>query len=97
MRDEYNPFAGLQSGYDLILGREPVRDFRGQIPRPPELLDVLLRDGGGLPLALRARSGHDWRGWRRWERLKLGRWSLRMGKQEKEEGVGKKRGLNPLI
>ena len=50
--DEYNPFAGLRGGDDLILAREPVRDVRRQVSRLSELLDVLLGDGGGLPLAL---------------------------------------------
>ena len=35
----------------MPLIREPVRDVRGQITRAPEIFDVLLSDGGGLPLA----------------------------------------------
>ena len=55
--DEHHPLIGLRSGDDLPLGREPVGDFFGQIPRLPELRNVLLLDGGDHPLALR--SGSD--------------------------------------
>ena len=97
VRDEHDPFTRLRGGDDLLLGREHVRDICRQIPRLPELLDVLLGDEGGLQLALLTGSIHGWRGWWRWERLKFGNWSLKMGKHEKEEGVGKRGNHYPLI
>ena len=60
MGDEHNPLTRLQSGDDLILVRDPMHDIRGQIARAPEVLDVLLGDGGGLPLALGTGPGHCW-------------------------------------
>ena len=35
--DEHHPLMGLRSGDDLPLGRKPVGDFLGQVPRLPEL------------------------------------------------------------
>ena len=55
--DEYDPLVGFGSGDDLPLSRQPVRDFGGQIPGLPKLLDVLLCDRGGRPLALKVESG----------------------------------------
>ena len=77
MQDEYHPLAGLQSGYDLILVGDPVRDIHGQVSRISKIIDVLLNDGGGLPLAFGAGSGHGWEGWWRWENLKF--WVLELG------------------
>ena len=37
-----------------------VCDLLGQVSGLPELLDVLLLDGGGHPLASSSGSGHDW-------------------------------------
>ena len=50
--DEHYPLIRLRSGDDLLVGREPVGDVRGQVPRFLEFLDVPLRDGGSHPLAL---------------------------------------------
>ena len=52
MGDEHDPLTRLRSRDNLIFVRELVRDIRGQIARALEILDVLLGDGGGLPLAL---------------------------------------------
>ena len=57
-----------------------MRDFGGEIPGIPKLLDVLLRDGGGHPPALKVGSGHD----RRSEALKPELWVLEL---EVEEGA----------
>ena len=81
------------------VGQKLVGNFLGQVPRFPKLHDVLLRDEGGHPLALRSRSGHSWsavwgtKGW------KLGRWSSSAQEwmSKEEEGMGRKRlNLVPL-
>ena len=56
MGKEYNTFVGLGGRNDLPRAWEPVRDIRGQVSGFPKLRDVLLRNGGGHPLA--SRSGH---------------------------------------
>ena len=58
MGDKHDPLTGLQSRNNLIFVKDPMRDIRGQIARAPELLDVLLGDGGGLPLALGTGPDH---------------------------------------
>ena len=97
MGDEQYPLIRRRSGSDLIFGREPLGDVRGQVPRFPEFLDVPLRDGGGHPLALLARSGHGWSAlWGR-KGLKLGRWSSRADGLRRKMAWGKKMGPYPLI
>ena len=58
VREEYDPLTRFWSGDNLLFGRESVPDLRYQKPRFLKLFDVLLRHGGGHPLALRAGSGH---------------------------------------
>ena len=60
VRDKYDRLTGSRSRDNLPLSRKPVKDLRGQIPRIPELRDILLCDRGSHPPALRAGSGHDW-------------------------------------
>ena len=88
VRYEHDPLVELWCGDDLHFFGEPVFDFCGQVPRLLELFDILLHHGGGHPLALSTGSGHCWKDWWWWERLKLGRWNSRMRRQRKEEGVG---------
>ena len=59
MGEEYHPLLGLRGRDDLPLGRKPMSDVFGQVSGLPELLDVLLLDGGGHPLASSSGSGHD--------------------------------------
>lgn len=63
VRDKYHRFAGLRGGDDLPWCWKPVFDLRRQVPRLPQILDVLLRYGGGHPLAVKTRYGHCWRSW----------------------------------
>ena len=56
VREEYYPFLGFWGRDDLPFGRKSMRDVYGQVSGLPKLLDVLLRDGGGHPLA--SRCGH---------------------------------------
>ena len=56
--DKNHPFAGLRGGDDLPWGWKHVFDLRRQVPQFTQILDVLLRYGGGHPLALKARFGH---------------------------------------
>ena len=58
--EEHHPLLGLRGGDDLSLGRKSMSDVLGQVPDLPELLDVLLLDGGGHPLASFSGSEHDW-------------------------------------
>ena len=51
-----------------------MRDFGGEIPGVPKLLDVLLCDRGGHPPTLKVGSGHD----RRSEALKPELWVLEL-------------------
>ena len=71
-----------------------MRDFGGQIPGFPYLLDVLLCDRGSHPLALKVGSEHD----RRSEalRLSLGCWNLGWGKGGIEHDK-KRTGFGPFI
>ena len=57
--DEHNALVGFGSRDDLPSGGQPMRNFGGQISGLPQLLDVLLRDGGRHPPALKAGSRHD--------------------------------------
>ena len=59
--DEYNALVGFGSRNNLPLGRKPVKDLRGQIPRLPELRDILFGDRRSRPPALKAGSGHGLR------------------------------------
>ena len=52
-----------------------MKDFGGQIPSLPKLLDVLLCDRRGHPPALKAVSGHGWK--REATGLTLGCWNSR--------------------
>ena len=61
-----------------------MRNLGGQISGLPQLLDVLFRDGGRHPSALKARSGHDWRFGA--PDLNFGRLGLRWGKDSIEHG-----------
>ena len=54
--EKHYPFLGLRGGDDLPLGRKPMSYVFGQVSGLPKLLDVLLLDGGGHPIA--CRSGH---------------------------------------
>ena len=81
--DKNHSLTGLRSRDDLFFGRESVRDTRGQVPRFPEFLDVPLRGGGSHPLALRARSGHGWKGW---AVGKIEAWALELEDGKAEEG-----------
>ena len=56
MREEYYSLSSLWGGGDVSLRRKPVRDVFGHVSGCPKLGDILLRDGGGHPLA--SRSGH---------------------------------------
>ena len=58
VREKHYPLLGLWGRNDLPFGRESVRDVCGQLSGLPKLRDVLLRNGGGHPLA--SRSGHAW-------------------------------------
>ena len=49
---------GPGGGDELPLVGQPVRDVAGQITGVAQSFDVLLRNGGGHPLASRPR--HDW-------------------------------------
>ena len=60
MCEKHNPLLGLWGRDDLSLGRKSMDDFLGQVTGLPELLDVLLLNGGGHPLASSSGSGHDW-------------------------------------
>ena len=60
MREEHHSLMRLVGGDDLSLGRESMNDLLGQVSGLPELLDVLLLNGGGHPLASSSGSGHDW-------------------------------------
>ena len=59
VREENYPLSRLRGGHDLPLGGQTVGNSFRQIPRRPELGDVLLLDGGDHPLALRSGSEHD--------------------------------------
>ena len=54
VREKHYPLLRLWGRDDLPFDREPVRDVCGQVSGLPELLDVLLLDGGGHPLASRS-------------------------------------------
>ena len=49
--EKHLPFLGLRGGDDLSFGRKSMSDVLGQVPGLPELLDVLILDGGGHPVA----------------------------------------------
>ena len=51
---------GPGGGDELPLVGQPVRDVAGQVAGAAQSFDVLLRNGGGHPLA--SRSGHNWEG-----------------------------------
>ena len=53
-----DPLMGPRGGDELPLVRQPVRDVTGQVAGAAQSFDVLLRDGGGHPLA--SRSRHHW-------------------------------------
>ena len=94
--EEHNPLVRFQSRNDLPRVREPVRDVSGQVSGLPELHNVLLRDGGGHPLA--SRSGHVWNGCTE----KVRTWALeleraRMDGQGKKKAWVKKRNPYPFI
>jgi len=57
--DEHDVFVGFRSRDDLPSGRQLMRNLGGQVSGLPQLLDVLFRNEGGHPLALKAGSGHD--------------------------------------
>ena len=56
MREEYYSLSRLWGGGDLSLRWKPVRNVFGQVSGRLKLVNILLRDGGGHPLA--SRSGH---------------------------------------
>ena len=60
VREEYNPLVGFWSRDDLSRLWKTVCDLLGQVSVLSELLDILLLNGGGHPLALRSGSRHDW-------------------------------------
>ena len=55
--EKYDPLMGPGGGDELPLVGQPVRDVAGQVAGAAQSFDVLLRNGGGHPLA--SRSGHD--------------------------------------
>ena len=55
---EYDPLMGPGGGDELPLVWQPVRDVAGKVSGAAQFCDVLLRNGGGHPLA--SRSGHNW-------------------------------------
>ena len=57
--NKYDALVAFGSRDDLPLSRQPVRDFGGEIPGLPKLLDVLLCAKRGHPPALKVGSGHD--------------------------------------
>ena len=71
-----------------------MHNLGGQISGLPQLFDVLFRDGGGHPSALKARSGHG----RKFGalRLILGCWNSGWGKGGIERDK-KRAGFGPLI
>ena len=94
---KHNPLMGLGSGDDLSLGQESMSDLFGQISGLPELLDVLLLDGRGHPLASSSGSGHLWSIFSNKREAKAWTLELRDGKAEEEKGHGWKKGvLTPL-
>ena len=52
--------TGLRGRVDLPLGWKPMSNVFGQVPGLSKLVDVLLINGGGHPLASSSGSGHDW-------------------------------------
>ena len=58
VRKKHYPFLGFRGRDDLPFGRKPMHDDRGQVSGLLKLLDALLRNGGGHPLA--SRSEHVW-------------------------------------
>ena len=58
--EEYKPLVGLWSRDDMSRLWETVCDLLGQVSGLSELLDILLLNGGGHPLALRSGSRHGW-------------------------------------
>ena len=82
MRDEHNTLVGFGSGDDLPSGRQPVRNFGGQISGLSQLLDVLLYDRGRHPPTLEVGSGHGSRS--EAPDLSLGCWNSRWGKDSIE-------------
>ena len=58
--DEHNPLAWLGRGDVLSLLRSPVSDVGREVAGVLKLLDVIISDARGLPLAFRARSDHGW-------------------------------------
>ena len=85
MREENYSFPGFWSGDDLPLRWKPVRDVCGQVSDRLKLGNVLLRDGGGHPLA--SHSGHAVNGLmekvRTWA---LGLKGARMDEQRRKKG-----------
>ena len=61
MGEENNSLMGLWSRDNMSRCWKTVADFLGQISGSPQLLDILLLDGGGHPLASCSGSGHFWR------------------------------------
>ena len=84
MREEHYPLLGFQCGDDLPFGRKPVRDVCGQVSGLPKLRNVLLRDGGGHPLA--SHSGHAWNGFTE----KVRTWALELERGRMDEQRKKK-------
>ena len=58
MGKEDHPLMGPGGGDELPLVGQPVRDVAGQVAGAAQSFNVLLRNGGGHPLA--SRSRHDW-------------------------------------
>ena len=79
MGKEYNPFMGLGGRNGLPRAWEPVRNVCGQVSGFPELLNVLLRNGAGHPLA--SRSGHAWNDFAEKEKA----WALELERGEMDE------------
>ena len=56
--DEHYLFAGVGRQHDLALLWGPMSDVKGEEACLLQVLDVVVGDARGLPLALRSRSGH---------------------------------------
>jgi len=79
MGEENDSLMRLRSRDDLSRRWKTVADFLGQISGLSQLLDVLLHNGGGHPLA--SRSGHAWNDFA--EKVKA--WALELEREGMDE------------
>ena len=86
MGEKHHPLLRLRGGDDLSLDWKSMSDVLGQVPGLSELLDVLLLDGGGHPLASRSRHVRNVFA----EKVKAWALELENGRAEEEEGMGEK-------